>query len=108
MSNGYRVNTDELEAVVRRLRALQQNLGQTANSSKYNTVVGTTDFGGEGFKEAQALATAHDGMQNFLAKTIADLNTLINEFGDKTQTVNDNYRGTEYDQKSVMDSQKVV
>ncbi|MFI5533514.1 hypothetical protein ACIA8O_33760 [Kitasatospora sp. NPDC051853] len=106
MSNGYRVNTDELEAVVRRLRALQQNLGQTANSSKYNTVVAQNDFGGSGFKEAKALADAHGNMQSFLARTISDLNTLINEFGDKTQQVNENYRGTEYEQKSVMNSQK--
>ncbi|GAA3053982.1 hypothetical protein GCM10020229_77050 [Kitasatospora albolonga] len=106
MSDGYRVNTDELEAVVRRLRTLQQNLGQTANSTKYNTVVEPGDFGGAGFKEAKALADSHGNMQAFLTRTIAQLNSLINEFGDKTQTVNENYRGTEYDQKSVMNSQK--
>ncbi|MFJ8044927.1 hypothetical protein ACIRBX_30940 [Kitasatospora sp. NPDC096147] len=106
MSDGYRVNTDELEAVVRRLRALQQNIGQTANSSKYNTVVTPGDFGGSGFKEAKALADAHGGMQAFLARTIAELNSLINEFGDKTQTVNENYRGVEYDQTSALNSQK--
>ncbi|GAA1071815.1 hypothetical protein F4556_004569 [Kitasatospora gansuensis] len=105
MSDGYQVNTDELEAVVKRLRALQQNIGQTADKTKYNTVVKREDFGGN-FPEASALFTAHDGMQAFLAKTIADLNSLINDFGDKTKMVTENYRGLEEDQKSVMNSQQ--
>ncbi|WP_457032460.1 hypothetical protein [Kitasatospora sp. P5_F3] len=106
MSDGYQVNTAELEAVVRRLRALQQNLGQTANSSKYNTVVGPNDFGGSGFKEAEKLRSAHGNMQTFLSTTIANLNQLINDFGDKTHQVNQNYRGVEEDQQSVMNSQQ--
>ncbi|MGW4646092.1 hypothetical protein [Kitasatospora sp. NPDC004289] len=107
MSDGYQVNTDELEAVVKRLRVLQQNLGQTANKSKYNTVVDSGNFGGN-FAEAQELYRAHSNMQDFLAQTIAELNDLINDFGDKTQTVNANYRGTEYEQRSVMNSQERV
>lgn len=105
MSDGYQVNTDELEAVVKRLRALQQNLGQTADKTKYNTVVHRNDFGGS-FVEAEALYTAHGDMQRFLTDTIAKLNDLINDFGDKTKTVNDNYRTTEDDTKSVMNSQQ--
>ncbi len=107
MSDGYQVNTDELEAVVKRLRTLQQNLGQTADKTKYNTVVAEGDFGGK-FLEAQSLYSAHKGMQDFLARTIAELNDLINDFGDKTKMVNDNYRGVEDDQKSVMNGQQGV
>ncbi|BFV59063.1 hypothetical protein KCMC57_up41670 [Kitasatospora sp. CMC57] len=105
MSDGYQVNTDELEAVVKRLRALQQNIGQTADKTKYNTVVEPGHFGGS-FSEASALYSAHSGMQSFLTQTITDLNNLINDFGDKTKMVTDNYRSIEEDQKSVMNSQQ--
>jgi len=105
MSDGFRVNTDELEAVVKRLRALQQNLGQTANKSKYNTVVPRADFGGN-FAEAEALHSAHDNMQRFLAKQISDLDALINDFGDKAQANNDGYRGSDADQAARMNTQQ--
>ncbi|MGK4581064.1 hypothetical protein [Kitasatospora sp. HPMI-4] len=105
MSDGFRVDIDELEAVVKRLRALQQNLGQTANKSKYNTVVARSDFGGD-FAEAQALYTAHDQLQQFLARTTADLDSLINEFGNKTKTVNDAYRNDDEQQVAAMRKQE--
>ncbi|MFJ9522160.1 hypothetical protein ACIRPK_28395 [Kitasatospora sp. NPDC101801] len=105
MSDGYEVNTDELEAVVKRLRTLQQNIGQTADKSKYNTVVGPNDFGGN-FLEAHSLYAAHGSMQNFLSQTIAKLNELINEFGDKTKMVTDSYTGIEADHTSALNSQQ--
>ncbi|MDH6126684.1 hypothetical protein [Kitasatospora sp. GP82] len=105
MSSGFRVDTSELEAVVRRLRALQQNLGQTANKSKYNTVISRNDLGGD-FAEAQTLHSAHDGMQQFLAGMISDLDSLINDFGDKTKAVNDAYRNDDEAQSAKMKQQE--
>jgi hypothetical protein len=94
VSDGYRVNTDELEAVVRRLRTLQQNINQTGTKSKYEAVVSRNDLGGE-FAEAGKLYQAHDSMQGFLSRVIGMMDNLINEFGDKTQTVTDAYRARE-------------
>ncbi|MFJ1705764.1 hypothetical protein [Kitasatospora sp. NPDC088346] len=101
MSDGYRVNTDELEAVVKRLRTLQQGINECGNKAKYNTVVTREDFGGD-FLEAQAMYAAHGKMQQFLTTTISKLDALINEFGDKTHTVNEAYKGREYDGVTVM------
>ncbi|MEV4614032.1 hypothetical protein AB0K43_15770 [Kitasatospora sp. NPDC049258] len=102
MSDGYRVNTDELEAVVKRLRTLQQGISECGSKAKYNTVVTRDDFGGD-FQEAQAMFAAHDRMQQFLTNTIAQLDSLINEFGDKTHTVNQAYLARESDGVMVMD-----
>ncbi|MEU9128578.1 hypothetical protein AB0D08_10775 [Kitasatospora sp. NPDC048540] len=101
MSDGYRVNTDELEAVVTRLRALQQGINECGNKAKYNTVVTREDFGGD-FLEAQSMYSAHGTMQQFLTGMIADLDSLINEFGDKTHTVNEAYKAREYEGVSAM------
>ncbi|MGE7435244.1 hypothetical protein [Kitasatospora sp. NPDC001175] len=105
MSDGFRVNTDELQAVVKRLRDLQQNLGQTANKSKYNTVIARSDYGGD-FLEAQNLYAAHDKMQQFLAQMTADLESLINDFGDKTKTAHDGYRNADAEHAADMQKQQ--
>lgn len=105
MSDGYRVNTDELEAVVKRLRALQQNIGQTANKSKYNTVVARGDFGGD-FAEAQALHSAHDSMHQSLNDMIGNLDALISDFGDKTHSVATAYRSREEEHAAAMNRQQ--
>lgn len=94
MADGYRVNTVELEAVVKRLRALQQGLSECGNSAKYNTVVGSEDFGAN-FDEARTLFTAHSQMQQFLSQHIQELDSLINDFGDKTHAVNSAYLARE-------------
>ncbi|MEV8096826.1 hypothetical protein [Kitasatospora sp. NPDC085879] len=94
MADGYRVNTDELEAVVKRLRALQQGLSECGNKAKYNTVLVSDDFGAN-FDEAKQLFAAHSQMQQFLSQHIQELDSLINDFGDKTHSVNTAYRTRE-------------
>ncbi|MFB7948276.1 hypothetical protein ACFC6L_25535 [Kitasatospora phosalacinea] len=94
MANGYRVNTDELEAVVKRLQVIQQNMAQTSERSAYGTDVSGTDFGSN-FSHAAKVHEAHQNMQAWLTATIADLSGLINDFGGKTQTVNNAYKGLE-------------
>jgi hypothetical protein len=101
MSDGYRVNTDELEAVARRLRGIQQNLGRTGTRARYDTVVTRQDLGGD-FQEAGELALAHDAMQRFLAGVIAELDQLIDDFGAKTQAVSSSYRSREEDGSAAM------
>ncbi|WP_354640775.1 hypothetical protein [Kitasatospora camelliae] len=101
MSEGYRVNTDELEAVVRRLRTLQQNISTCGTNTKYKTDISRDAFGGE-FAEANALYSAHSNMQVFLSQTISNLDALINEYGDKTQTVTDSYKAREDEGQATM------
>ncbi|MER5638969.1 hypothetical protein ABT095_18640 [Kitasatospora sp. NPDC002227] len=105
MSDGYQVNTDELEAVAQRLRGIQQNLGRSGTTSRYDTVVARRDFGGD-FHEADALASAHDRMQQFLAEVIAELDGLIDDFGAKTRTVSSSYRAREEDGAAAMGGQQ--
>ncbi|GAA2143823.1 hypothetical protein GCM10009760_30620 [Kitasatospora kazusensis] len=105
MSDGYRVNTDELEAVVKRLRTLQQSLGQTADKTKYNTVLVQGDFGGS-FVEAEQLYSQHGAMQQSLTAMVANLDQLINDFGDKTNTVTTSYKGLEEDGVVAMNSEQ--
>ncbi|WP_371497307.1 hypothetical protein OG871_15175 [Kitasatospora sp. NBC_00374] len=101
MADGFRVNTDELEAVVRRLRTIQQNMSQTSEKSRYGTAVAREDFG-VNFSHATALYDAHDNMHRFLNETIAGLDSLINEFGNKTHTVTENYKARDAEYRTVM------
>jgi len=101
VSDGYRVNTDELEAVVRRLRALQQNISTCGTNTKYKTDISREAFGGD-FVEAQALYAAHGNMQSFLTQTISNLDALINEYGEKTQMVTDSYKIREDEGRATM------
>ncbi|MFJ6215323.1 hypothetical protein ACIQGZ_18620 [Streptomyces sp. NPDC092296] len=95
MADGYRVNTDELEAVVTRLRTLQKSLGETAGKATYNTVIQPSDVGWE-FPEAHELHTAHTNMKAKLEELITNLESMIDEFGSKTKAVNDSYKESEY------------
>lgn len=101
MADGYRVNTDELQAVVTRLRNLQKNLGETASKATYNTVIAPSDVGWD-FPEAHELHTAHSNMKSSLERLISDLETLIDDFGSKTQTVTDSYKENEHNVQSGM------
>lgn len=101
MADGYRVNTDELQAVVTRLRNLQKNLGETASKATYNTVIAPSDVGWE-FPEAHELHTAHSEMKLSLESMIKKLESLIDDFGGKTQVVTDSYKENEYNVQSGM------
>ncbi|MER8185440.1 hypothetical protein [Kitasatospora sp. NPDC094015] len=76
-------------------------MSQTSEKSRYGTMIAREDFG-VNFSHAEELYNAHDNVQRFLNDTIAGLDTLINEFGDKTQMVTDNYKALEADNKAVM------
>ncbi|MFC8719947.1 hypothetical protein [Kitasatospora sp. NPDC057198] len=101
MADGYRVNTDELEAVVRRLRIIQQNTAQTAEKSAHGTEVAASDFGSN-FSHARNLHEAHSGMQDWLTDTINKLNKLISDFGDKAHTVTNAYKSQEANNSAEM------
>ncbi|MFG2823580.1 hypothetical protein ACGFX4_29660 [Kitasatospora sp. NPDC048365] len=76
-------------------------MAQTTEKSTYGTIVSQSDFG-VNFSHADGLYQAHDRMQGWLSRTINDLNALINEFGDKTQTVNNAYKGLEMEGVATM------
>ena len=101
MADGYRVDTDELEAVITRLRNLQRNLSETAGKATYNTVIQPSDVGWE-FPEAHELHTAHVTMKAELEKLIHGLETMIDEFGDKTKAVTESYKENEYQVRADM------
>jgi hypothetical protein len=101
VTDGYRVDTNELEAVVTRLRNLQKNLGETAGKAKYNTVLQISDVGWD-FSEANELHTAHANMKASLEDLIKNLESLIDDFSGKTQTVTNSYKESEYQIQAAM------
>jgi hypothetical protein len=99
VASGYRVNTDELEAVVTKLRNLQKNLSETASSAQYNTVLQPSDVGWD-FPEAHDLYTAHSTMKNSLERLIKNLEQMIDDFSGKTKVVTNSYKENEYQLQS--------
>lgn len=95
MTDGYRVDTDELDALVTRLRDLQRDLGETGARARYGTVLECQDLGSV-FAEAMTLYQAHDQMQSWLSTTIGDLERLVDDLGTKTRSVTDSYRENEH------------
>jgi hypothetical protein len=101
VADGYRVNTDELEAIVTRLRNLQKNLGQTASKATYNTVIQPSDVGWD-FPEAHELHTAHSAMKAKLEGLIRNLESMIDDFTGKTHAVSNAYKESEYQVRAGM------
>ncbi|WP_148283097.1 MULTISPECIES: hypothetical protein [Kitasatospora] len=81
---------------MKRLQVIQQNMAQTSDRSAYGTDVGAADFGAN-FSHAAKVHEAHQNMQGWLTATITDLSALIDDFGNKAQTVNNAYKGLEAD-----------
>jgi hypothetical protein len=101
MGEQFKVDLDELDGVVRRLRRLQGDMDDPSQKVTYNTTIPQSAFGA-GFLEAGDLATAHDGMQRYMSEIIKALQDLIRTFGEKTEASRGAYEDQEHNTKVSM------
>ncbi|MEY9937014.1 hypothetical protein [Streptacidiphilus sp. MAP5-3] len=98
MSQGYEVNLDQLEVVVRGLRAVADSLEHPKSSARYDTTV-PPGMLGTGFDGAASLTTQHGTMQDWLEGVIGQLQDFINTHAGQTKQAADAYGEQEYQTK---------
>ncbi|MFG2227839.1 hypothetical protein [Streptomyces sp. NPDC048644] len=95
MAEQFRVDLDELDAVVRQLKRLQGDMDEPSQKVKYSTSIPKSAFG-ENFIECGNLADAHDGMQAYMTQVINALQDLITKFGEKAEASRGAYEDQEH------------
>lgn len=101
MSERFKVDLDELDSVVRQLRRLRADMDDPSQKVKYSTAIPKSAFGAD-FLEADKLAGAHDGMQEYMSQVINALQDLIHKFGEKTEASRGAYEDQEHQTKTSM------
>ncbi|MEU5208028.1 hypothetical protein [Streptomyces sp. NPDC020742] len=101
MGEQYRVDLDELDGVVRRLKQLRGDMDEPSQKMKYSTAIHKSAFGSN-FDEAKQIAESHDKMQQYMTQVINALHELITEFGDKTERSRGAYDDQEQEAKASM------
>ena len=89
--SGYDVDLDYLRDTVKKLQGVADGMDDTNQKAQYQTNLTRPQVGGDLFMEAGNLHTAHDNMKTQLAKMIKTLQTMIQEFTDKTGHAHDSY-----------------
>jgi hypothetical protein len=92
---GYEVDLAYLQATVGKLQAVASGMDGACGSVNYKTNLTRKQFGGDAFGEAQTLYAAHDTMRTAILEMITTLQTMIQEFTDKTNTVHATYSAQE-------------
>ncbi|MEU8681498.1 hypothetical protein [Streptomyces sp. NPDC048611] len=103
MGKHFKVDLDELDSVVRKLRHLQGDMDETGQKVEYGTNIPKSAFGVD-FNEAEELSRAHDRMQGYLKDVVQALTHLTNKFGEKTEASRGAYEDREHDTKAAMNS----
>ncbi|MEY9967262.1 uncharacterized protein YukE [Streptacidiphilus sp. MAP12-16] len=93
--SGYEVDLGYLKATVSKLQGVVDGMNDTHNKANYETILTRTQVGSEAFGEAGTLHAAHDTMQTSLTAMIKTLQTMIQEFADKTNHVHNTYSQNE-------------
>ncbi|RAG83549.1 hypothetical protein DN069_21770 [Streptacidiphilus pinicola] len=93
--NGYRVDVTALQATVRQLRSIADDLDTPRTSARYDTAIphGTL---GSGFAGATALADKHDELRDWLGSMIAELQGFIERYSGETKSAADAYEEQEH------------
>lgn len=92
---GYEVDLAYLQETVGKLQAVASGMDGTCGAVNYKTNLTRQQFGGDAFGEAQTLYNAHDEMKNQILSMITTLQTMIQEFTDKTNHVHTTYSAQE-------------
>lgn len=98
-----RVEIDELEETVNKLKSLTSDMGVSVTKAKYNTYLPKGALG-QGFVEQSELDDAHTKMKSHIQDVIDFLEKLIDDFSGKTSKVHGNIQEAEYDAKNGMNS----
>ncbi|WP_052442910.1 type VII secretion target [Streptacidiphilus neutrinimicus] len=89
--SGYEVDLSYLQDTVKKLQGVADGMDDANQKAQYQTNLIHTQIGSETFIEASNLHTAHDNMKTQLANMIKTLQTMIQEFTDKTGSAHDQY-----------------
>ncbi|MEY9878114.1 hypothetical protein ABH931_007639 [Streptacidiphilus sp. MAP12-33] len=92
---GYEVDLSYLQDTLKKLQGVADGMDTPCGVANYQTNLSSSQFGGEGFLEAQNLYQAHDNMKSQLSTMITALQQMIQEFTDKTGRAHDQYAGTD-------------
>ena len=96
MADGYKVDLDALDQVIKELNQVLKDMGGPKRKAAYSTYVPKDALGD--FEEAQKLATAHDVMKTRIENDmIAKIESLIDKFGQKTRKAHGKYQDAEAD-----------
>ncbi|WP_037605201.1 hypothetical protein [Streptacidiphilus rugosus] len=93
--DGYQVDLSYLNATVLKLQGVAQQMDHPIGVATYQTNLSRSQIGGETFIEAGNLFAAHEHMKAELASMIATLQSMIQEFKDKTGHAHDQYANQE-------------
>ncbi|WP_042425218.1 hypothetical protein [Streptacidiphilus anmyonensis] len=93
--SGYEVDLSYLQDTYKKLQGIAYGMDHHTSAVNYKTNLSPSQFGGEGFLEADNLYQAHETMKNQLSAMMTTLQTMIQEFTDKTGSAHDQYANTD-------------
>lgn len=99
MAEEVGVDLDELEKTVTALNHLLSGLGKADTDVKTRTYLPAGALG-SGFDEADRLANAHNQMKTYIEDVVGYLNTVMDEFGQKTKYSLGAYQDSDYEAKA--------
>ncbi|MET8475312.1 hypothetical protein ABZY90_14220 [Streptomyces sp. NPDC006422] len=96
MADGYKVDLDALDQVIKELNQVLKDMGGPKRKAAYSTYVPKDALGD--FDEARDLANAHDEMKTRIEQDmIGKIEKLIDKFGQKTRKAHGQYQDAEAD-----------
>jgi hypothetical protein len=99
MAGEVSVDLDELEKTVTALNQVLSGLGKADTDTETNTYLPEGALG-TGFDEAHKLANAHNEVRVYIQDVVKYLNSVMDEFGQKTKYSLGAYQDSDYDAKS--------
>ncbi|MYT73288.1 MULTISPECIES: hypothetical protein [unclassified Streptomyces] len=95
MADGYEVDLDALDQVVKELNQVLKDMAAPKDKAKYGTYVPSGALG-NGFSEAQDLYEAHGKMKQRIEEDMIDkIEKLVDKFGRKTDKARGVYQDAE-------------
>jgi uncharacterized protein YukE len=91
MGTGYEVDLQYLKDTVTKLQGLVEDMDGAHSTATYDVNLTRNQLGNEHFLEAGSLHKAHDNMQESIRGMIKTLQTMIQEFTDKTNSAHNAY-----------------
>lgn len=92
---GYEVDLNYLRDTISKLQGVVSGMDGACTSANYNTNLTRQQFGSDAFVESGNLHAAHDNMKNQITDMIKTLQTMVQNFTDKTTTVHAAYADQE-------------
>jgi len=93
--SGYEVDLDYLKSTITKLQTVVDGMDGACTKVNYNTSLTRKQFGSDAFVESGTLYTAHDAMKTQILDMIKTLQTMVQEFTDKTSAVHTSYSDQE-------------